>query len=109
MFSITPVWCAANGRRSLSWPSTRAARPTHLAVQIEICKRVYDLLVNKVDFRRRTSFLIRTSTVATGIDEHNNYAVDFINTVRWIKENLLLAKVSGGVSNILLPRQQCRA
>jgi 5-methyltetrahydrofolate--homocysteine methyltransferase len=38
--------------------------------------------------------------VATGIEEHNNYAVDFINTVRWIKENLPHAKVSGGVSNI---------
>ena len=39
-------------------------------------------------------------TVATGMEEHNNYAVDFINATRWIKENLPHAKVSGGVSNI---------
>ena len=39
-------------------------------------------------------------TVATGMEEHNNYAVDFINATRWIKENLPHAKVSGGVSNV---------
>ncbi len=69
--------------------------------RIEICQRSYDILVNKVGFT--TADIIfdpNILTVATGIEEHNNYAVDFINTTRWIKENLPGAKVSGGVSNI---------
>ena len=71
------------------------------ARKIEICKRAYDLLVQKVGFPPQDIiFDPNILTVATGIEEHNNYAVDFINTVRWIKENLPLAKVSGGVSNI---------
>src|SRR5690349_6008349 len=45
-------------------------------------------------------FVVHILTVATGLEEHNNYAVDFIEATRWIKENLPLAKVSGGVSNI---------
>ncbi len=50
---------------------------------------------------RRTSSSIQISlTVATGLEEHNNYAVDFIEATRWIKQNLPHAKVSGGVSNI---------
>lgn len=69
--------------------------------RIEICQRSYDILVNKVGFT--TADIIfdpNILTVATGIEEHNNYAVDFINATRWIKENLPGAKVSGGVSNI---------
>ncbi|MGB8355000.1 MAG: methionine synthase [Chthoniobacteraceae bacterium] len=69
--------------------------------KIEICKRAYDLLTQKVGFPPQDIiFDPNILTVATGMEEHNNYAVDFINTVRWIKENLPLAKVSGGVSNI---------
>lgn len=69
--------------------------------RIEICKRSYDILVNKVGFPPQDIiFDPNILTVATGIDEHNNYAVDFIRATQWIKENLPLAKVSGGVSNI---------
>ena len=69
--------------------------------RIEICKRSYDILVNKVNFPAEDIiFDPNILTVATGIEEHNNYAVDFINATKWIKENLPYAKVSGGVSNI---------
>lgn len=69
--------------------------------RIEICKRSYDILVNEVGFPPQDIiFDPNILTVATGLEEHNNYAVDFINATRWIKENLPLAKVSGGVSNI---------
>src|SRR6201996_8390968 len=67
----------------------------------EICKRSYDLLVNEVGFPPQDIiFDPNILTVATGLEEHNNYAVDFIEATRWIKENLPYAKVSGGVSNI---------
>lgn len=69
--------------------------------RIEICKRSYDILTKQVGFPPQDIiFDPNILTVATGIEEHNNYAVDYINTTRWIKENLPLAKVSGGVSNI---------
>lgn len=69
--------------------------------RIEICKRAYDILVHKVHFPPQDIiFDPNILTVATGIEEHNNYAVDFIHATRWIKENLPFAKVSGGVSNI---------
>ena len=67
----------------------------------EICKRSYDILVNEVGFPPEDIiFDPNILTVATGLEEHNNYAVDFINATKWIKENLPHAKVSGGVSNI---------
>ena len=67
----------------------------------EICKRSYDILVNEVNFQPQDIiFDPNILTVATGLEEHNNYAVDFIDAARWIKGNLPLAKVSGGVSNI---------
>ncbi len=69
--------------------------------KIEICKRAYDLLVEKVGFPPEDIiFDPNIFAIATGIEEHNNYAVDFINATRWIKENLPYAKVSGGVSNV---------
>lgn len=69
--------------------------------KIEVCKRSYDLLVNKIKFHPQDIiFDPNILTVATGIEEHNNYAVDFIRATKWIKENLPFAKVSGGVSNI---------
>jgi 5-methyltetrahydrofolate--homocysteine methyltransferase len=69
--------------------------------RIEICKRSYDILVDEVGFPPQDIiFDPNILTVATGLEEHNNYAVDFIGATRWIKENLPLAKVSGGVSNI---------
>ncbi|MEJ2905355.1 methionine synthase [Pedobacter panaciterrae] len=67
----------------------------------EICKRSYDILVDEIGFPPQDIiFDPNILTVATGLEEHNNYAVDFINATRWIKENLPHAKVSGGVSNI---------
>ncbi|WP_179412375.1 methionine synthase [Mucilaginibacter sp. E4BP6] len=67
----------------------------------EICQRSYDILVNEVGFPPQDIiFDPNILTVATGLEEHNNYAVDFIDATRWIKENLPYAKVSGGVSNI---------
>ncbi|MCC5908547.1 MAG: methionine synthase, partial [Balneolaceae bacterium] len=67
----------------------------------EICKRAYDILTKEVGFPPQDIIMDpNILTVATGIEEHNNYAVDFIETVKWIKENLPLAKVSGGLSNI---------
>ena len=69
--------------------------------RIEICERVYKILVNEVGFPPQDIiFDPNILTVATGIEEHNNYAVDFFNATRWIKANLPYAKVSGGVSNI---------
>lgn len=69
--------------------------------KIEICARAYDLLVGKVGFPPEDIiFDPNIFAVATGIEEHNNYAVDFINATRWIKDNLPGAKVSGGVSNV---------
>ena len=67
----------------------------------EICQRAYDILVDKVGFPPQDIiFDPNILTVATGMDEHNNYAVDFMRATTWIKKNLPHAKVSGGVSNI---------
>ena len=69
--------------------------------KIEICERAYRVLVDELDFPPEDIiFDPNIFAIATGIEEHNNYAVDFINATRWIKENLPGAKVSGGVSNV---------
>ena len=69
--------------------------------KIRICERAYRILVDELDFPPEDIiFDPNILTVATGMEEHNNYAVDFINATRWIKANLPHAKVSGGVSNI---------
>jgi 5-methyltetrahydrofolate--homocysteine methyltransferase len=69
--------------------------------KIRICERAYRILVDEVEFPPEDIiFDPNILTVATGMEEHNNYAVDFINATRWIKANLPHAKVSGGVSNI---------
>ena len=69
--------------------------------KIEICERAYRILVDEVDFPPEDIiFDPNIFAIATGIEEHNNYAVDFINATRWIKQNLPGAKVSGGVSNV---------
>ena len=69
--------------------------------RIEICERAYKILTEQVQFPPQDIiFDPNILTVATGIEEHNNYAVDFINACAWIKAHLPLAKVSGGVSNI---------
>lgn len=71
------------------------------ARKIAICQRCYDILVNRVGFPPQDIiFDPNIFAVATGIDEHNNYAVDFIEATRWIRQNLRHAHVSGGVSNV---------
>jgi len=71
------------------------------ARKIEICERAYRILVDEVGFPPEDIiFDPNIFAVATGIEEHNNYGVDFIEAVRWIKQNLPGAKVSGGVSNV---------
>ena len=69
--------------------------------KIRICERAYNILVKEVGFNPEDIiFDPNILTVATGMEEHNNYALDFINATEWIKKNLPGAKVSGGVSNI---------
>ncbi|MCG8696700.1 MAG: methionine synthase, partial [Bacteroidales bacterium] len=69
--------------------------------RIEICGRAYKILTEEVQFQPEDIiFDPNILAIATGIEEHNNYAVDFIKTIAWIKENLPYAKVSGGVSNL---------
>lgn len=71
------------------------------AEKIRICERAYRILVDDVGFPPEDIiFDPNILTVGTGIEEHNNYAVDFIEATRWIKQNLPHAKVSGGVSNV---------
>ena len=69
--------------------------------RISICKRAYDILVNEVKFPPQDIiFDPNIFPVATGIEEHRNYAVDFFSATKWIRENLPHAHVSGGVSNV---------
>jgi 5-methyltetrahydrofolate--homocysteine methyltransferase len=69
--------------------------------KVDICKRSYDILVNQVGFLPEDIiFDPNIFAIATGIEEHNNYAVDFIEATRWIRANLPYAKISGGVSNV---------
>src|SRR5437667_8926041 len=69
--------------------------------KIEICARAYNLLTQRAEFPANDIiFDPNILTVATGLDEHRNYAVDFLEATRWIKKNLPGARVSGGVSNI---------
>jgi len=67
----------------------------------QICSRAYHLLVDKIGFPPQDIiFDPNVLAIATGIEEHNNYGVDFINATRWIKQHLPYAKISGGVSNL---------
>jgi len=71
------------------------------ARKIEVCERAYRLLTERIGFPGQDIiFDPNILTVATGIEEHNNYAVNFLEATRWIKQHLPLAKVSGGISNI---------
>ncbi len=66
-----------------------------------VCQRAYDILTRDLKFPAEDIiFDPNILTIATGMDEHNNYAVDFLKATRWIKDNLPLAKVSGGISNL---------
>jgi 5-methyltetrahydrofolate--homocysteine methyltransferase len=78
-----------------------AGQADNLERKMEICSRAYHLLIERAGFAPNDIiFDPNILTVATGLDEHRNYAVDFINATRWIKANLPGARVSGGVSNI---------
>ncbi|MDA3853424.1 MAG: homocysteine S-methyltransferase family protein, partial [Bacteroidales bacterium] len=69
--------------------------------KIQICEKAYKLLTEQVNFNPRDIiFDPNVLAIATGIEQHNNYGVDFINTVKWIKKNLPHALISGGISNI---------
>lgn len=69
--------------------------------KIEICNRAYHILVDEIGFNpHNIIFDPNILSVATGIEDHNNYAIDFIKAVRWIRDNLPGANVSGGVSNL---------
>jgi 5-methyltetrahydrofolate--homocysteine methyltransferase len=69
--------------------------------KIKVCERAYKILIDKVNFKPEDIiFDPNILSIGTGIEEHRNYAVDFINATKWIKENLPFAKVSGGVSNL---------
>jgi len=69
--------------------------------RIQICERAYKILVNKVNFPPEDIiFDPNIFAIATGIKEHNSYAIDYINATKWIKENLPYTHVSGGVSNL---------
>ncbi len=71
------------------------------ARRVEVCERSYRILTQEVGFPPQDIiFDPNVLTVATGIEEHNNYALDFIRATKWIKENLPLARVSGGISNV---------
>ncbi len=73
----------------------------NLERRIEICSRAYKLLTEKINFPAEDIiFDPNILTIGTGMEEHNNYAVDFIESIRWIKANLPHAKTSGGVSNV---------
>ncbi len=78
-----------------------AGQATTFERRIEIAKRAYDMLTKEVGILPEDIiFDPNILTVATGIDEHNTYAVDFLHTVKWIKENLPFSHVSGGISNL---------
>eukprot|EP00755_Sulcionema_specki_P009190 Sspe_Gene.6204::Locus_2091_Transcript_1_2_Confidence_0.750_Length_3889::g.6204::m.6204/K00548/metH, MTR; 5-methyltetrahydrofolate--homocysteine methyltransferase len=70
------------------------------ADKIRICKRAYDILVAHDFPAEDIIFDPNILTIATGLEEHNNYGVDFLNATKWIKSNLPRAKVSGGLSNL---------
>jgi len=93
--------CRKYGAAVVVMAFDEAGQADTLARKIEICKRSYDILVNEVGFPPEDIvFDPNIFAVATGIEEHNNYAVDFIEATRAVKENLPHAMVSGGVSNV---------
>ncbi|MFL6818808.1 MAG: methionine synthase [Bradyrhizobium sp.] len=78
-----------------------AGQADTFARKTEICKRAYDILVNRLDFPPEDIiFDPNIFAIATGLEEHNNYGVDFIGATRWIRRNLPHAHISGGVSNL---------
>ncbi len=69
--------------------------------KIEVCERAYNLLTNKCGFKgENIIFDVNVMAVATGLEEHSRYGIDFIEAVRWVKRNLPGARTSGGISNL---------
>ncbi|MGV3582043.1 MAG: methionine synthase [Methylophilus sp.] len=92
--------CRRYGAAAIVMAFDEKGQADTFARKTEICKRAYDLLVG-MDFPPEDIiFDPNIFAIATGIEEHNNYAVDFIEATRWIKQNLPHAKISGGVSNV---------
>jgi 5-methyltetrahydrofolate--homocysteine methyltransferase len=93
--------CKRYGAAAIVMAFDEQGQADTFARKTEICKRAYDLLTQKVGFAPEDIiFDPNIFAIATGIEEHNNYAVDFIQATQWIRENLPYAKVSGGVSNV---------
>lgn len=93
--------CAQYGAAVVVMAFDEAGQADTKTRKMEICKRSYDLLTQKINFPPEDIiFDPNIFAVATGIDEHNNYAVDFIEATAWIRKNLPHAGVSGGVSNV---------
>jgi 5-methyltetrahydrofolate--homocysteine methyltransferase len=93
--------CQQYGAAVVIMAFDEAGQADTLARKQEICQRSYQLLIDKLDFAPQDIiFDPNIFAIATGIDEHNNYAVDFIEGARFIRENLPHALISGGVSNV---------
>lgn len=93
--------CMLHGAAVIIMAFDEDGQADNLQRKTEISKRSYDILVNKVGYPPQDIiFDPNIFAIATGIDEHNNYAVDFIEATRWIKQNLPHAMISGGVSNV---------
>ncbi|MBL8379488.1 MAG: methionine synthase [Burkholderiales bacterium] len=100
-FRRTAALCRAYGAAVIVMAFDEKGQADTYARKIEICKRAYDILVSEVGFPPEDIiFDPNIFAIATGIEEHDNYAVDFIEATRWIRDNLPHAKVSGGVSNV---------
>ncbi len=93
--------CRRYGAAVVVMAFDEAGQADTLARRREICARAYQLLVNEVGFPPEDIiFDPNVFAVATGIEEHDNYAVDFIEGTRWIRDNLPHARISGGISNV---------
>ncbi len=93
--------CLRYGAAAIVMAFDEQGQADTFARKTEICARAYKLLVDKVGFPPEDIiFDPNIFAIATGIEEHNNYAVDFIEATRWIKQHLPHAKISGGVSNV---------
>jgi len=93
--------CRRHGAAVIVMAFDEQGQADTLARKTEICKRAYDLLTRQAGFPPEDIiFDPNIFAIATGIEEHNNYAVDYIEATRWIRQNLPHAKVSGGVSNV---------
>lgn len=93
--------CRKYGAAAVVMAFDEEGQADNLEKRKNICKRAYDILVNQVGFPPEDIiFDPNAFAIATGLDEHVNYAVDFIEGTRWINQNLPHARVSGGISNV---------